>query len=61
MLLCGGCCFGDRHANKPKIVVSAVAMGIDDPGDAVEGASVCGDLVGVPISTVDVDERLVVA
>ena len=42
--------------NGPKIAVSAVVMGIDDPEDAVRSASVCGDLAGWPISTVDVDD-----
>ena len=45
-----------RHQTEPKIAVSAVAMGIDDPEDAVGSASVGRDLEGRPISTVDVDD-----
>ena len=45
-----------RHNNKPKIDVTAVETGVGDPDGAVGCASVCGDLAGWPISTVDVDD-----
>ena len=60
LLLCDVLYRRQRHKNGPKIAVSAVVMGIDDPEDAVGSASVGRDLEGRPISTVDVDEGLVV-